>query len=108
MKTLNDFVQNEEVKNPSAAPLRKMTSALLGSITFADDIVKHKDGTFTLRRSYFYTNGKTKKDFEKVVLSRLEKEGYLATMIDSGNVWKEFKGGSTVKNQSHWWVKIKF
>lgn len=107
MKTFNDFIQNEEVKKP--ATLRKMTSALLGSITFADDITNHKDGTFTLRQGYFYTNGKTEKDFEKSILSSLKKEGYSAVaVIDSGNIWKEFKGGASVKNQSHWWVKIKF
>ena len=106
MKTFNDFLQNEEVKK--STPQRKMTSALLGSITFADDITNHKEGSFTLRRSYFYTNGKTQKDFEKDVMSKLKKEGYSAAVIDSGNVWKEFKGGAAVKNQSHWWVKMKF
>jgi hypothetical protein len=106
MKTFKTFTQNEEVKKPAAK--RKMTSALLGSIVLADDITNHKDGTFTLRRGYYYTNGQTEKDYEKVVLSRLNNEGYSVTVVDSGNVWKEFKGGAAVKNQSHWWVKIKF
>jgi len=63
-----------------------------------------KNGIFTVRKAFFYTHGKNAQDF----VIRVKTAFPEAIIVDSGQVWKDFKGGASVANQSHWFVKFTF
>lgn len=66
------------------------------------DVYSVKDEVFTVRRGFFYTHGQTADDFVKKVKTAFP----TAVIIESGEVWKSFRGGASVTNQSHWYVKF--
>ena len=66
------------------------------------DAVSKRNGVFTVRRGFFYTNGKTAKNLEATVL-RIFPD---AKVVDSGEHWAAFKGGASVAKQSHWYVNF--
>ena len=68
----------------------------------ADQITK-SGNVFTARLEHFYTFGKTDKDFRDYI----QKEIPNAEIIDSGDIWKPFKGGAPVHKSSHWFVKFR-
>jgi len=72
----------------------------------ADSISKRKDGTVVLRREFFYTNGFTADKFVDHIMSKLINYGVSARIVDSGEIWKPFRGGSTTANSSHWFVVL--
>ncbi len=72
----------------------------------ADTISKRKDGTVVLRRGFFYKHGFSADQFVNHIMSRLIDYGISARIVDSGEVWKAFKGGSTTANSSHWFVVL--
>lgn len=59
-------------------------------------------GVYTARRSFFYTKGRTAADFAAEVKAAVPG----AVIIDFQEVFKAFRGGASVANQSHWWVKF--
>jgi hypothetical protein len=61
-----------------------------------------KDDCFIVRKSFFYTMGKKTEDYVNRVLLSFPN----ATIVDSGEIWKSFRGGSTVAQGSHWYVKF--
>ena len=66
------------------------------------DSYSHKDNIITVRKGFFYTMGQTTDDYIK----KVKKFFPDANIIDSGEVWKTFRGGTSVANQSHWFVKF--
>lgn len=64
--------------------------------------VSKKDGVFTVRRGFFYSHGGSAEKFAERVKSAIPN----ATILDCGEVWKPFRGGASVANSSHWWVKF--
>lgn len=66
------------------------------------DTVSHKGGVFTVRRGFFYTHGNTAAKLANVIKTMIP----TATIIDSGEVWKNFRGGASTRDGSHWWVKF--
>ena len=72
----------------------------------ADTISKRKDGTVVLRRGFFYKNGFTADQFVNHIMSKLIDYGMSARVVDSGEIWKPFNGGSTLANSSHWFVVL--
>ncbi|MDD5651555.1 MAG: hypothetical protein PHF86_14265 [Candidatus Nanoarchaeia archaeon] len=70
--------------------------------TLSASTLSKKSGVYTARWSYFYTSGITSDHKVAKVKSVFPQ----ATIIDSGDVWKPFKGGASVANQSHWYVKF--
>ena len=59
-------------------------------------------GVVTIRHGYFYSHGYNSEKYKNSVLKAFPK----AKIIDSGDVWKPFRGGASVANQSHWFVKF--
>ena len=59
-------------------------------------------GVFKVRMGYFYTHGYTAERLVAEVLAAFPN----ATILDSGNVWRAFRGGASVANQSHWYVRF--
>ncbi|MCR4301815.1 MAG: hypothetical protein NUV51_09410 [Sulfuricaulis sp.] len=68
------------------------------------DTYSAKNGVFTVRRGFFYTHGRTAESFVEAVKRAFP----AAVILDSGEVWKAFRGGATTANQSHWYVKFTF
>jgi len=64
--------------------------------------VTKSKGVFTVRRGFFYRNGKTEADLVAKVKAAFPD----AVVVDSGEVWKAFDGGKSVAQQSHWFVKF--
>lgn len=70
--------------------------------TLSVDTVSVKNGVYTVRRGFFYPHGKTSQNLADRVL-----EVYpTATIIEHSEVWKPFRGGASIPNQSHWYVKF--
>lgn len=67
------------------------------------DTISRKDDVITVRKSFFYSMGKTANDFVNKVKQAFPE----AEIMDSGKRWVAFRGGASVANQSHWWVKFK-
>lgn len=67
------------------------------------DSVSARDGGFTARRGFFYTHGYTADRFVAAVKTAVPG----AVVTDSGEVWKPFRGGAAVGQQSHWFVKFR-
>ena len=61
-----------------------------------------RSGVYTARWSYFYRHNVTVENKIAKVKSVLPN----ANIVDSGDVWKSFRGGASVANQSHWYVKF--
>ena len=61
-----------------------------------------KNGVYLLRWQFFYKMGKTVETHRQLVLSAYPD----ATIIDSGEIYKAFRGGSSVANSSHWFVRF--
>jgi len=70
--------------------------------TFSADSYSVKNGVFTVRRGFFYSGGFTADMFVAKVKATFPK----AVIVDSGEVWKSFRGSASVAQQSHWFVKF--
>ena len=63
-------------------------------------------GIYTYRVGFFYTHGCNHHMVRDSLISSLKKAGINYRIIDSGEQWKAFRGGDTLKQGSHWWVKF--
>lgn len=61
-----------------------------------------KGNVFTLRWGFFYTMGKTTDKYE----ARIREAFPNCIIVDSGEVWKPFRGGAALAQQSHFYVKF--
>lgn len=68
---------------------------------FADSYSR-KDNVITVRNSFFYTFGKTTQNLIDAVLKAFP----TAKIVDSGEKWTAFRGGDTIAQGSHWFVKF--
>ncbi|CAB4144040.1 hypothetical protein UFOVP466_18 [uncultured Caudovirales phage] len=62
--------------------------------------VTKRAGVFTYRRGFFYRNGVTSQDVVDMVKAAYPD----AVVVDSGEVWRAFKGGASTAKSSHCWV----
>ncbi len=68
------------------------------------DTYSLKNGIFTVRKGFFYTFGKNIEIYEDMVKNAFPN----AKIIDSQEIWKPFRGGASIANSSHWFVKFTF
>lgn len=66
------------------------------------DTASTKNGVYTIRKGFFYTNGFTAEKLAERVLEAYPE----AKILDKGEVWKPFRGGASVAASSHWFVKF--
>ena len=90
-----------EAKAPSAI------QTIRNNVTGVDQLSRDSEGNLVFRRGFYYTNGNSADTFADRISNKLNELNIPHTIIDRGQVWKPFKGGATIKNQSHWWVKVK-
>ncbi len=68
------------------------------------DVLTGKGKKFTLRKEYFWTPKKTPEESFAPTVAKLTEAGYKLSKIEYGNKYKSFKGGESVKNNSHYWM----
>jgi len=73
---------------------------ILTKLYGVDDITKHRDKTYTARKSFFYTNGQTADNLENNIRAKFPE----MKTINKGQIWKPFRGGDSVKKGSHFYV----
>lgn len=78
---------------------KEIRERLMGAV----DTVSQRDRIFTVRKGFFYSHGKTSDDLVAKVRTAFPD----AEIVDSGEVWKSFRGGASVTQSSHWYVKFK-
>jgi len=67
-----------------------------------DQVVLGPNNVFTVRRGFFYRSGGSAEQLAQRVREAFPE----ATVLDAGEVWKEFVGGAPLQRQSHWYVKF--
>ena len=67
----------------------------------ADLVTRHKDGSYTARRGFYYKFDKTALDFKNDI------EALGIPVRAYGTEEKPFKGGMGVKANSHWWATFR-
>lgn len=67
------------------------------------DTLSMKNGEYLGRRGFFYRKGGTTDALWQKVLAVYPS----AQIIDSGEVWKAFRGSAPVSKQSHWWIRFR-
>lgn len=73
--------------------------------TVADTVGKSK-GEIVARRGFFYKMGMTSEKFAERVNVALEAAGVSERVQAHGEKWASFRGGQTVAQGSHFWVRI--
>jgi hypothetical protein len=73
---------------------------------YADSISRKRNGNILIRRGFFYRHGVTAESLCNHIEFRLKEAGIRYRLVSYGEVWKPFKGGSTIANSSHWWVEL--
>lgn len=63
-------------------------------------------GVYTYRVGFFYTFGRDHRKVRDDLVAAFNKANIDAVILDSGEQWKPFRGGDTLKQGSHWWVKF--
>ncbi len=74
----------------------------------ADMISKDREGNYVFRKGYFYRPSKLDaSDWAEMISQKMKELGIDNTVIESDDIWKPFKGGASLKAQSHYLVKIR-
>lgn len=87
-----------------AATAKVTTQKLREIIGCSDQALVKSKGVYTYRRGFYFTNGKTVRDIQAFLESKLEAAGIGYLVVASGEQWKPFRGGDTLRQGSHWWV----
>lgn len=66
------------------------------------DSISSNGGIYTVRRGFFYRHGASSHDIARQVAAKIP----LAKVISHGEVDKPFRGGASVAQSSHFWVKF--
>lgn len=71
-------------------------------LNFDIDTISKRNSIFTVRKGFFYRHGKSTQD----LIDNIKAKILNAIIIDSGEHWAAFRGGASVANSSHWFVKF--
>jgi len=66
-----------------------------------------KTGEIIIRKGFYYHHGYDCRQLADFVTEKLQAAGIKAVIVDRGEKWKPFRGGSTLANSSHWFVIVK-
>lgn len=72
----------------------------------ADQISRRRDGTVILRKGFFYKAGGTADLFADRIRAALTGHNIAGKVVNYGEIWRPFRGGATLANQSHWYVEV--
>ncbi len=71
------------------------------------DTLTASKGIFTLRREYYWRPKKEPLEAFTPTIEKLAAAGITIEVIETGDKWASFKGGQSVKKNSHYWMKFK-
>jgi len=80
---------------------KTMTIDEINSFCNSDEVTKYK-GIFTVRRCFYYGN-----NWKNITIEKLKTVPNIE-IINSGEQWRPFRGGDTIKKGSHYWITFKF
>jgi len=94
---------------------KSLIGILRDSIT-CDSIGKDKEGNVVFRQGFLYTHGNTAEKFRDRIthaiglLQKVSGDQHipLFELVDYGCHYASFRGGASIANYSHWYVKVKF
>lgn len=72
-----------------------------------DTVGTKTGGNILCRWGYFYRRGKTVESYVTIIKELLAKHSIPCSIVDSGDRWKNFSGGSSVAQASHFYVEIR-
>lgn len=81
--------------------MKKSKVSILKDLLLANT-VSYRQGEYLARWGFFYTYGKTPEYYEEKVKKLIPG----AKIIDSKQVWKDFRGGAKTAQSSHFAVKF--
>ena len=84
-------------------------ATVLRRSNYVQSVGRKQNGDIVARRTFFYRNGKTSADFDQHVRNVLDQAGLIDKyhIVESGEMWKTFRGGANAANSSHWFTVIK-
>lgn len=85
--------------------MKKITAKFLNENLIVDEVSKSKDG-FIAREGFFYLHGKTAGDLRENIEKQLGALNLKFKIVDFGEKWRAYKGGASLRTQSHWFVKF--
>jgi hypothetical protein len=91
----------------SESKAQSAISIIRDNVIGIDQISRAKDGSYVFRRGFYYKHGGSSEEFAGRLSSEFTKLGISHKVLGNGEEYKPFRGGASVKNQSHWWVKIR-
>ncbi len=86
---------------------RELAKVIREKVVLADSVGVNKAGDVVVRHEFFYRHGGTAEKYRDCIVKQLQVFGIEVTVVDSGEVWKAFRGGASVANQSHWFVVLR-
>ncbi len=66
------------------------------------DEVTYSKGVFTARTGFFYQSGRSVQN----LIERVKEVVPNATILESGEQYRQFRGGASLRTSSHWFVKF--
>lgn len=69
---------------------------------FGFDTISKKAGVITGRRQFYYRSGGSSQKYVDRILAKYPN----AKIVDHGEHYAPFRGGSSTANSSHWYVKF--
>lgn len=88
------------------ATIKEIRILLANDSSTCECVVSHNKGLTIIRKGFYYTSGYTSAQFSNKITNILTKAGITIKVVGHGEVWKPFRGGASVAQSSHWWVKI--
>ncbi len=102
-----EFTKNS-LAEASGNPKPQSVDRVIKDNIMADQISKDSEGNYIFRKGYYYRPAKMDPagwaDRISKILQSLEIDH---TVVDSGDIWKPFRGGASLKAQSHYFVKVR-
>lgn len=84
----------------------ELTIANIHKVGISRHVGKNKKGNIVIRRGFFYKHKGTAEKFADEICKKLHNAGIEYKVIDKGEHWASFRGGASLRNQSHWWVEL--
>jgi hypothetical protein len=93
--------------NEAVEPIIKRIDAISYKLD-VDEVARSGDGTYILRKGYFYHPSADLGTWASNVIVQLKNLlGVEFVEVDRNDEFKKFIGGAPLKKQSHYWIKIK-
>ena len=96
----------DEAKKPMTIIAKLKKAKADGVIHSADQISRDKEGNFIFRKSFYYRHGISPDSYAHSIGAQLTDAGFDYEILDKGEHYAGFRGGASIKQSSHWWVKV--